>query len=169
MTNNKNTKINTKLITRHQISQDALIAFCKNRANDTLLGYTQTFKLSPTDHKPISKQIEYKIIDLFLPLKSCTDFIIFPEVHTNGGKKYGAIHFHGIISVNNNYQWFNKCIPYLRTLGNVLIKPIFELTRWHTYLLKDYATFIKVRLENYLITNNTHKKKLNAREYIKII
>lgn len=177
MNNNENQKkggtptLATRLITRHQKVSDNLRWFCKMKDQFTLYAYTQTFAPSSFDGAPISKQIHCKMCDIFIQLATCCDFIILPEVHKSG-KKYGAVHFHGVLHIKKEWKWFNKCLPYLKSLGFVTIKPIFELTKWLDYLVKDYATFIKCSIDDYSITNcamGCMGEVTKVKEYIKNI
>lgn len=157
MTNEK-PKYSEILLTRRTKVYDFLLNFCKTHNDKDLLAFTQTFKASSIDGAPISKQIHCKMVDLFIPLSSCSSFVILPEVHTSG-KKYGSIHFHGLLCVNKQWKWYNKVLPFLKSLGFVTVKPVFELTKWIDYLIKDHATFIRCPIDDYLIFNEFYIKR----------
>lgn len=156
MTNEKKPSFATKLLNRRNKVYDSLLEFCKAHKDEELYAYTQTFNPTGFDRAPISKQVHSKMVDIFIPLCSCTDFIFLPEIHMNG-KKFGSIHFHGILKIKSSWKFFNKTLPFLQQLGFVTIKPIFELTKWIDYLIKDHSDFIGSPFEDYLHTNAENK------------
>lgn len=153
MTNEKKPSFAQRLLQRRNLVYDSLREFCKQHKEEDLYAYTQTFKPSGFDRAPISKQVHHKMCDIYIPLCSCVDFIFVPEIHMKGNK-FGSIHFHGIFTIKNKWQFFNKCLPFLQSLGFVTIKPIFELTKWIDYVGKDHSDFMGCYIEDYLFTNN---------------
>lgn len=145
-------KLSTRLIERRNIVHDTLVRFADRYEAHELYAYTQTFKSSAFDNAPIEKQLHCKMCDIYCPLNTCAMFVLLPEVHESG-KKYGSIHFHGLLRIHKKYKWFNKVLPFLKTLGFVTIKPCFELSKWIDYLIKDHSLFIKTPLYEYLITD----------------
>ncbi len=156
MTNEKKPSFAQKLLQRRNKVYDSYLEFCKSHQNLDLYAYTQTFNPSGFDRAPISKQVHSKMADIFIPLCSSTDFIFIPEIHMKGNK-FGSIHFHGILAITNTWKFFNKTLPFLQILGFVTIKPIFELTKWIDYLIKDHSSFMGSPIEDYLHTNMESK------------
>lgn len=159
MTNEKKPTFATALLQRRNTVFDSLREFCKLHREDKLYAYTQTFNPSGFDRAPISKQIHCKMCDIYSPLKTCTEFIFLPEIHMNG-KKFGSVHFHGILRISNTWKFFNKCLPFLQQLGFVTIKPVFELTKWIDYVGKEHGSFLSTHVSDYIFTS---RSELNTR------
>ena len=159
---------NEAYINRRNLLTNKILTFSKKYTNNDILAYTQTFKPSPFDHAPIAKQNYHKIIDLVIPLSSCSDYILLPEIHKSG-IKYGSIHYHGMIVINDNWKWYNKVLPFLRTLGHVTIKPIFELTKWQQYLIKEFDNFLKTPVCEAVHEKHQFKKEKKIKEFITLI
>ncbi len=139
-----------KVIQRLQTVRDNWNLFVKENKELQMFAYTQTFKAdSYRDSKPIRHQHYQHLTSIFIPLSSCCKFKIIPEVHESG-RKAGAIHYHGIIIIKNHYKFYNKCLPFLRTLGHVTIKEIFDMAKWSKYLQKNALHFLGFSMDEYM-------------------
>lgn len=62
----------------------------------------------------------------------CDNYGIYPEL-----TRQGDIHYHLSLNIKDKIKWFKKCLPSFKKNGYVLVKPVFDLSDWLKYCLKD--------------------------------
>ncbi len=148
-------KLNEQIIERHEIVNHYWKGFIEQNIDHKLYAYTQTFKPEPwLDNRSIREQHHRRISQIFLPLNKSCKFMIIPEVHKTGRKR-GAVHYHGIISIRNEYRFYNNVLPFLRLHGHVTIKEIFDMQKWIKYLTKDIGCFIRLPISDYIYASDS--------------
>ncbi len=148
-------KINEKIIERHEIISHYWKGFIGQNVNHKLYAYTQTFKPeSWLDNRSIREQHHRRISSIFRPLNQTCKFMIIPEVHKTG-RKCGAIHYHGIINILDEYKFYNSALPFLRGHGHVTIKEIFDMQKWLKYLMKDIGCFLGLPISDYIYASDS--------------
>ncbi len=148
-------KINEKIIERLEIVNHYWQGFIKQNIDHKLYAYTQTFKPeSWLDNRSIREQHHRRISSIYCPLNKTCKFMIIPEVHKTG-RKCGAIHYHGIISIRDEFKFYNNVLPFLRLHGHVTIKEIFDMQKWLKYLTKDIGCFLRLPISEYIYASDS--------------
>lgn len=122
------------------------------------LAYTQTFKAGGHMNAPFSVQNDWKSLDVHFNMNEVADFCFNPEATVEGN-----IHYHGIIiGIKNRKKkaWLQKCLPSLKQLGFVKLKPIQSIRSWiFNYCLKEVDDYTFLR-DNYLTYNYIPKNEV---------
>ncbi len=121
------------------------------------LAYTQTFKGSNLTNSSFDTQHNYKSVDIVTELQSVVNFVFTPEATVEGN-----VHYHGIIiSIKNKKKrkWYNETLPNLKRMGFIKLKKITDMSRWITYMLKDFEDF------EYMVKNKSYQNNYLSYNY----